>query len=263
MTTSMVDWTVALNTATKLVKPGPEISREGAAAVVAELRSSRSEPRRTSPRSPEWKLASGTAPVLVVDRPRWIQANLDGFRQILAPLNAKAAESMKNSSPGDGQPRPLDHRRRGRARCSATSSPKVLGQFDPFFPGADAGAPGGRLLLVAPNIVAIERELERRARPTSGSGSACTRRLTESSSPPCRGCVDYLNDPDRADRRHGRPGSGDRWPRCCVTRSGVIIEGVSRIRRSPSSTWSRPRRSGRSSTGSRQSCRCSRVTRTS
>ena len=39
MTTSMVDWTVALNTATKLVKPGPEISREGAAAVVAELRS--------------------------------------------------------------------------------------------------------------------------------------------------------------------------------------------------------------------------------
>ena len=35
----MVDWTVALNTATKLVKPGPKISREGAAAVVAELRS--------------------------------------------------------------------------------------------------------------------------------------------------------------------------------------------------------------------------------
>jgi len=35
MTTSMVDWTVALNTATKLVKPGPEISRTGAAAVVA------------------------------------------------------------------------------------------------------------------------------------------------------------------------------------------------------------------------------------
>jgi len=25
VTTSMVDWTVALNTATKLVKPGPEI----------------------------------------------------------------------------------------------------------------------------------------------------------------------------------------------------------------------------------------------
>jgi coenzyme F420 biosynthesis associated uncharacterized protein len=39
-------------------------------------------------------------------------------------------------------------------------SSKVLGQFDPFFPGADANAPGGRLLLVAPNIVSIERELD-------------------------------------------------------------------------------------------------------
>ena len=43
-------------------------------------------------------------------------------------------------------------------------SSKVLGQFDPFFPGADADAPGGRLLLVAPNIVAIERELDVRTR---------------------------------------------------------------------------------------------------
>ena len=47
-------------------------------------------------------------------------------------------------------------------------APKVLGQFDPFFPGHRPGSPptrtrtGGRLLLVAPNIVAIERELERR-----------------------------------------------------------------------------------------------------
>jgi coenzyme F420 biosynthesis associated uncharacterized protein len=39
-------------------------------------------------------------------------------------------------------------------------SSKVLGQFDPFFPGADPNAPGGRLLLVAPNIVSIERELD-------------------------------------------------------------------------------------------------------
>ena len=36
----------------------------------------------------------------------------------------------------------------------------MLGQFDPFFPGTGTdGEPGGRLLLVAPNIVAIEREL--------------------------------------------------------------------------------------------------------
>ena len=35
---SMVDWTVALSTASRLVKPGPDISREGAAEAVADLR---------------------------------------------------------------------------------------------------------------------------------------------------------------------------------------------------------------------------------
>jgi coenzyme F420 biosynthesis associated uncharacterized protein len=42
-------------------------------------------------------------------------------------------------------------------------SSKVLGQFDPFYsgPGLDGGAPAaGRLLLVAPNIVHVENELE-------------------------------------------------------------------------------------------------------
>ena len=99
MTTSMVDWTVALNTATKLVKPGPEISREGAAAVVAELRSFADRAEAYVREVTGMEADSGTAPVLVVDRPRWIQANLDGFRQILLPLNAKVIERMKQSSP--------------------------------------------------------------------------------------------------------------------------------------------------------------------
>jgi uncharacterized protein (DUF2342 family) len=99
MTTSMVDWTVALNTATRLVKPGPEISREGAAAVVAELRGFANRAESYVRDVTGLEAASGTAPVLVVDRPRWIQANLDGFRQILLPLNAKAIERLKDSSP--------------------------------------------------------------------------------------------------------------------------------------------------------------------
>ena len=117
------------------------------------------ERRRTSARSPEWKLPSGTAPVLVVDRPRWIQANLDGFRQILLPLNAKMIERMKQSNPTIASLGPRITGVEVGALLSYLSS-KVLGQFDPFFPGADADAPGGRLLLVAPNIVAIERELD-------------------------------------------------------------------------------------------------------
>ena len=156
----MVDWTVALNTATKLVKPGPEISRDGAAAVVAELRSFAARAEAYVREVTGMEAASGTAPVLVVDRPRWIQANLDGFRQILLPLNAKMIERMKQSNPTIASS--LGPRITGvevGALLSYLSS-KVLGQFDPFFPGADADAPGGRLLLVAPNIVAIERELD-------------------------------------------------------------------------------------------------------
>ena len=83
MTTSMVDWTVALNTATKLVKPGPEISRDGAAAVVAELRDAAIRAEAYVVEVTGLQAPASTAPVLVVDRPRWIQANLDGFRQIL------------------------------------------------------------------------------------------------------------------------------------------------------------------------------------
>jgi coenzyme F420 biosynthesis associated uncharacterized protein len=159
MTTSMVDWTVALNTATRLVKPGPEISREGAAAVVAELRGNANRAERYVRDVTGLHAGSGTAPVLVVDRPRWIQANLDGFRQILLPLNAKVIDRMKQTNPTMANLGPRITGVEVGALLSYLSS-KVLGQFDPFFPGADPTATGGRLLLVAPNIVAIERELD-------------------------------------------------------------------------------------------------------
>jgi coenzyme F420 biosynthesis associated uncharacterized protein len=168
MQTSMVDWTVALNTATKLVKPGPEISRTGAAAVVAELRGAAVRAEAYVTQVTGLETAGSTSPVLVVDRPRWIQANLDGFRHILAPLNAKAAEKMKNASSTMAGLGPMITGVEVGALLSYLA-PKVLGQFDPFYPGAPSlaesdaadgvGANGGRLLLVAPNIVAIEREL--------------------------------------------------------------------------------------------------------
>ena len=187
MSTSMVDWTVALSTASRLVKPGPEISREGAAAAVAELRSCAIRAEEYVQQVTGLTVPRGTAPVLVVDRPRWIEANIEGFRQVLAPLSAKVTGA------GDGEdarmPNPvlasLGARVTGVEVGALLSylAPKVLGQFDPFYPELQvsngpaesaespesgdseddaAGAaepPGGRLLLVAPNIVAVEREL--------------------------------------------------------------------------------------------------------
>jgi coenzyme F420 biosynthesis associated uncharacterized protein len=151
MATSMVDWTVALNTATKLVKPGPEITRSGAAAAVAELREAAVRAEAYVTEVTGLVAPPAASPVLVVDRPRWIEANLDGFKQILAPLNAKATEKLRNASSTMAG---IGPRLTGVEVGALLSylAPKVLGQFDPFFPG-------GRLLLVAPNIVAIEREL--------------------------------------------------------------------------------------------------------
>jgi coenzyme F420 biosynthesis associated uncharacterized protein len=156
MTATMVDWTIALNTARRLVKAGPDISRPGAAEAVASLRIAAGRAEAYVTQVTGLLTPSATAPVLVVDRPGWIQANLDGFRQVLAPLAAKAAERAQSAAL-----LAVGARITGVEIGALLSylAPKVLGQFDPFFPGA-TGQPGGRLLLVAPNIVAVERELQ-------------------------------------------------------------------------------------------------------
>ena len=150
---SGVDWSLATATALRLVPPGPELSAREVAEVVAELRDCAQlaedhVARATGLRSDQ----TGTrAPVLVVDRPGWIRANVDAFSSILAPLTEQMAERA-SSTPwltGVG------------ARASGIEvgvllsylAPKILGQFDPY------AEPAGRLLLVAPNVAQIEREL--------------------------------------------------------------------------------------------------------
>jgi coenzyme F420 biosynthesis associated uncharacterized protein len=157
MTTSVVDWTVALTTARKLVKPGPQVTADGAAEAVAALRAAAVRAEAYVVEVTGLPVPPATAPVLVVDRPGWIQANLDGFRQTLAPLDAKAGEKLLGSPAMTA----IGSRVTGAEVGVLLSylAPKVLGQFDPFFPGAP-GEPGGRLLLVAPNVVAVERELK-------------------------------------------------------------------------------------------------------
>ena len=67
--------------------------------------------------------------MLVVDRAGWIQANAEGFAQLLAPMIEKVAEKKGRPAGRPGRRLP-DHRRRGRraarlprpARCSASST---------------------------------------------------------------------------------------------------------------------------------------------
>jgi coenzyme F420 biosynthesis associated uncharacterized protein len=152
---TVVDWTLARSTATRLVKRGPAISADGALATVAGLRDAAVRAERYVTEVTGLEATSGTAPVLVVDRSGWIQANLDAFRLLLTPLTAKASTKMA-SSPRAAS---LGSRVTGAEMGVLLSylAPKVLGQFDPFWTGADGAR--GRLLLVAPNIVEVERLL--------------------------------------------------------------------------------------------------------
>ncbi|MEW2615408.1 zinc-dependent metalloprotease [Streptomyces sp. NPDC047880] len=168
--TGMVDWNLAVATATRLVRPGPEISRDEARAVVAELR----RHAKASEEHVRGFTRLGTeegqdTPVLVVDRPGWIRANVAGFREILRPLLDKMQE-RRGTSPGGGVMSAVGGKVTGVELGMLLSflASRVLGQYETFAPaagdlpsgGSSDGPGGGRLLLVAPNIVHVERELD-------------------------------------------------------------------------------------------------------
>ncbi|WP_228979527.1 zinc-dependent metalloprotease [Streptomyces sp. DH12] len=163
----MVDWNLAVATATRLVRPGPEVSREEAREVVAELRrhakASEEHVRGFTRMIPEGHEPEDT-PVLVVDRAGWVRANVAGFRELLAPLLDKMSE-RRSATPGGAVLGAVGGKVTGVELGMLLSflASRVLGQYETFapatreFPAGENG--GGRLLLVAPNIVHVEREL--------------------------------------------------------------------------------------------------------
>ncbi|QPP07234.1 zinc-dependent metalloprotease [Streptomyces bathyalis] len=164
----MVDWNLAVATATRLVRPGPEVTREEARAAVSELRrhakSSEEHVRGFTGMQPDRPSESDT-PVLVVDRPGWVRANVAGFRELLTPLLAKVQE-RRSGTPGGAVLGAVGGKVTGVEVGMLLSflASRVLGQYETFAPATrelPGGADGsGRLLLVAPNIVHVERELE-------------------------------------------------------------------------------------------------------
>ncbi|MEU9319407.1 zinc-dependent metalloprotease [Streptomyces sp. NPDC048295] len=164
----MVDWNLAVATATRLVRPGPEISREEAREVVAELRrhakASEEHVRAFTRMIPEGAHPEDT-PVLVVDRAGWIKANVAGFRELLRPLLGKM-QDRRPGGPGGAVLGAVGGKVTGVEVGMLLSflASRVLGQYETFAPATrelPASADGGgRLLLVAPNIVHVERELD-------------------------------------------------------------------------------------------------------
>jgi coenzyme F420 biosynthesis associated uncharacterized protein len=133
---------------------GPETTRDEAAAVVRELH----EKAAVAVAHVEGLTGLRPAPggpvpeVAVVDRPGWVDANTSGMAALLNPLVEALTEKQ------DTRPGPLATAIGSRATgvqaggLLAFLSSRVLGQYEIF-------GTGGRLLLVAPNIVATERKL--------------------------------------------------------------------------------------------------------
>ena len=139
-----VDWGFAATVGARLARPAPPVSDYTRDQVVDELAAAS---RRAEPPVREVTGLHTDGPIpdaRIVDRPQWIRA---------------ASESMRVMTGGaDGPARGLAAFT-GRVAGAQTGavlafvSSGILGQYDPF------GVDGGRLLLVYPNVIAVERQL--------------------------------------------------------------------------------------------------------
>ncbi|MBA3278060.1 MAG: zinc-dependent metalloprotease [Geodermatophilaceae bacterium] len=152
-TPSLVDWGLASRTARRLVRPGPEVSAADAAQAVEELLElsdeAESHVRALTRLSP---LTSTIPAVRVVDRGAWIDINVAGMDSLITPLAQRLVENQEH--PSNALTVAIGSRVTG-AQAGAVLAfvgSRVLGQYEIF-------GSGGELLLVAPNIVEVERKL--------------------------------------------------------------------------------------------------------
>ena len=171
---SAVSWEAAARIATQLVRPGPTAPREELETLVAALRVAAGQAAEHVAELTRLSAAEHTTRVVVVDRAHWATANVAMLRVMTGTALPSVGGSLGPLARG------VSAAQIGAVLAALAS--RVLGQFDPFtaepsgaVPGAVPGAlpgavPGGettvsvpaergRLLLVAPNVLRMEREL--------------------------------------------------------------------------------------------------------
>jgi coenzyme F420 biosynthesis associated uncharacterized protein len=137
-----VDWGFAATVGQRLVRPAPPSSEYTRRQAIDELSGAalKAEP---PVRDVTGLVTNGAVPAArVIDRPSWIRA---------------AADSMRVMTNGSDKPRGFLTGRVTGAQTGAVLafvSSGILGQYDPF-----AAAGDGCLLLVYPNVIAVERQL--------------------------------------------------------------------------------------------------------
>jgi coenzyme F420 biosynthesis associated uncharacterized protein len=146
-----VDWDLAASTAGALGKSGPRVTFSEASDVVSELRRLADEAADHVESYTGMTPAGSPAPIRVVDRRDWAGVNIAGLRQVIAPLLARVTGGREPGPFADAVGSRVTGVQAGTVL--AYLSGKVLGQYEVF------SADPGQLLLVAPNIVEVERKL--------------------------------------------------------------------------------------------------------
>lgn len=157
-----VDWRFAATVGVRLARPGPPSSDYTRRQAIDELTAAaaKAEP---PVRDVTGLVTNGAVPAArIVDRPEWVRA---------------AAESMRVMTNGSEKPRGFLTGRITGAQTGAVLafvSSGILGQYDPF--ATNNGAKEGCLLLVYPNVIAVERQL--RVEPTDFRLWVCLHEVT-------------------------------------------------------------------------------------
>ncbi len=153
-TPTLVDWDFAKSTGRTLVSAGPAVSPEEAAAEVAAIRAAARAAHDPVAETSRLHTPDDAPPAVVVDRPTWIAANADSMAALLGPaIDAVAAKRAHAPGPAVSAVGSKVTGAEAGALLAFMAS-KVLGQYDL----APQGTP--RLLLVAPNLVQVQRDLD-------------------------------------------------------------------------------------------------------
>ena len=160
---ALINWDLAASTAARLASAGPTLNSAEIGEAVDSLRrlADASVPHVHEITGLEAARDLRDSSVLVVDRASWAKANTQSFAVMLKPAMQKMLDTRRgNLSPAAAQVSGAITGSQLGAVLAFLSS-KVLGQYDPFSALAEnSTAPAsGRLLLVAPNIISVEREL--------------------------------------------------------------------------------------------------------
>lgn len=152
MNEGLIDWDVAARTARRFSPAPPRVSRASADEVVGSLYQSAARAASHVAELTHLAEPSVTAATRVVDRGGWIDANAGGMRNVVTPL----VDKINSANPVGRVSGAVGSRVAGTQVGALLGflSGRVLGQFE-FF-----DRPGGQLLLVAPNLVAVERQLQ-------------------------------------------------------------------------------------------------------